>query len=511
MTGQHPRAAPPPTGSSATTSGSSALTQHDSTRHPRWLLPAGLVAVLMLWALLPWEWSLVDDALYVEQSRAARSADGLLGLFQMGWDMREADVGAGVFRPSFYAIEPWFYALPVAGARTLRLALFLLVLLAPAVLVRRLAGGRWALAVGTAVAVGLANRALYDQLFFPSLQELWGLAFIALGLLAPRPWLRTVAWVIAAGWKAPFAWLLLVYALSLAVRRRWLHAAVTAAAGLGSILYSAYLQRSGWYTAGYTFTFDDLPRIVESTVKWGAAPGLALIALAATRGRREGRDEGGAAVRARRDQLHDGYILLGTGLLYLATLTPWSPGSSYYFAPPIWLGATGLLLILVQHTSPRELAWPRWGAAAVAAACAAAVAFIGLRDGLLRNAFVVETRDFALSVSDERPLIAMNGCEASIRFQQLLTLRTDGRWQGRFSHGTAGEPSSCDPSFMTLQPGPPTFFAFAAPPAGESRSCAAYYVEGTDYPGLPHDAAWRVLRHTARGTVYATPCPAERP
>jgi hypothetical protein len=107
----------------------------------------------------------------------------------------------------------------------------------------RLAMGLWA---GAAVAV---DSSLYAGLYYPSLQELSGLCLVALGLLARRrPVLRLLAFLAAAWFKAPFAWLLVAYGLLLLRHRqtRRLGAAYTAL-GAGTLVILAWVARTGVY------------------------------------------------------------------------------------------------------------------------------------------------------------------------------------------------------------------------------------------------------------------------
>src|SRR5204863_2081758 len=124
-------------------------------------------------------------------------------------------------------------------------------------LVRRSAPGR--AAVVWMGAVLAADPSLYRGVWYLSLQELSGVCFVGLGLTSRRPGWRLAAFVTAAWFKAPFAWLLVGYGALLLVRRtgRWWGAAFVAS-GAVTLAAATVFARSGSYTAGLGYGADRL-------------------------------------------------------------------------------------------------------------------------------------------------------------------------------------------------------------------------------------------------------------
>jgi hypothetical protein len=299
-----------------------------------------------------------------------------------------------------------FYLLNPAVAHGLRLAMFLAVVLIPAI---RL--GRYPLAVLLAAAVLAANATLYLGLSYLSLQELSGLALISLGLLSDGPIRRSLLWLGAAWFKTPFVWLFLAWSVYLLFRRkRW--AWINIAVGLATVAVATVVSRHGDYTRGLGLA--NVSHAIKTAIPLFFWPGLV----------------GLAAVVAIRPKLRTlgwsdpiAWVFLSGGALYLANLLPWGQAGSYYGAPAIWMLSVGVLYILLR-ADRSDVAWAR-----PVTAAAAAVALVGsgyvaqkmTRQQLNRNAAVVGVVRWASTVP-ESETIAMNTEEGALRLQELLLL-----------------------------------------------------------------------------------------
>jgi len=88
-------------------------------------------------------------------------------------------------------------------------------------------------------------------LFFVSLQELSGAAFIGLGLMFRPGWARVSLWTVAAWFKSPFSWILIAEALVLWRAGKRAQAIVSGTLGIGTLVTAAVFARFGDYTARY--------------------------------------------------------------------------------------------------------------------------------------------------------------------------------------------------------------------------------------------------------------------
>jgi len=327
-------------------------------RWPRVVWLACGLGALVGYATLPWEWSFIDDtgalAILHGQQDAHGTLGGILGAAHVWYRL---DLDWGLFRPA------WPLAL-VPRARP--------------VLV-------WA------AAVVAANVSLYRGLWYVSLQELSGLCFVGLGLLARRrPWLRLVCFLCAAWFKAPYAWLLVGYGALLLFRRgtRWwgLASAVLGVATLGTAVVFA---RSGSYTAGLEFGAQ---RVLDNVHTAGVALAPVVVVLVA----------GAVALRVRPawrdvDPLGPGLVLGGLG--YAANLLPWQTGV-HYASPYVYLIGVGVLVVLAPGARAAVARWWLAGGLAVAVVVALLAVFAGGRYVYRNAATTTGLRDCLLDLPD---------------------------------------------------------------------------------------------------------------
>lgn len=235
-----------------------------------------LTLVLVAWSLLPWEWSLIDDPGLVLSVRSAIDDHGaVLGPLVHIWRMVETDLSWGLFRPAYWIYPSLVYALPIGPAHAVRLLLLIVAVAGPVVAVRR-SGAGWPLVWASLFIVGTSSSVLVRGLFNVSLQELSGAAFVGLGLMAVSPRLRIAAWLVAAWFKAPFAWLLVGEAVALWRRGERRPAAVSGGLAAVTLALGFIFSRNGTYTAGYT---DGMIGRAIANLPDLATPTLLLVAI----------------------------------------------------------------------------------------------------------------------------------------------------------------------------------------------------------------------------------------
>jgi hypothetical protein len=265
-----------------------------------------------------------------------------------------------------------------------------------------------------------ANRAIFTGIWYPSLQELSGLCFVGLGLLARRrPWLLVVCWIVAAWFKSPFAWLLLGYGVLL-IRRRdtRVAGALAIAAATPTLVVAALLARVGHYTNDVASIAPAVLRAhVDSALGLLGPPALVLLA-------------GAIALRSRIHRYPDPLplaLLIG-GAAYLANMTPWRT-DAYYAGPYLYLLTLGALLILRDVQVPAgRIPLKTLGLLAVPLLVAIEVAGSSLLDGWYTNANVTGLRDCALRLPPAS-VVGYNRVEGWIRLDGIIRRRSP-QWSG---------------------------------------------------------------------------------
>ncbi len=429
----------------------------------RWLVALGavLLAGVVAVGFLPWEWSFIDDGNLITRTQLARTVNGpvsgTLGYIVDGWHY---DLSWGLFRPVFWVFIPFFYLLPVGAAHALRAAMLVTAVAGAMVAVsrghqgpQRLVPVFWA---GLAV---LADTSIFAGVYYPSTQELTGLSLLGLGLFARRrPALRLVAWLCAAWFKAPFAWLLLAYGLLLLWRRRdrVLGLAYTVL-GAGTLAVLALAARTGSYSQGnLSFTWQVFRLNLTKAAGLAGPAVIVLLVGALLLGarfslgglRRPGRDDPPGP-----DPLAAALLLGGLG--YLANLIFWRTGSYYAsgFIYPLTVGT----LLAVRQVAP--LSRVRLAAAlAVPALVAAPTIRTGLRDTWQHNQQVVGLRDCVLGLPGA-PVIGYNRGEAWQRLD-FVAHQAEPDWPGRVVRvangatvSTGGEPDVSRFDYFIWEPG----------------------------------------------------------
>jgi hypothetical protein len=264
---------------------------------------------------------------------------------------------------------------------------------------------------------------LFAGVWYPSLQELSGLCFVGLGLLAwRRPWLVAGCWLVAAWFKTPFAWLLLAFGLLLLLRRGTrIVGAVSTLTAAGTIAAAVQFARTGWYTRSFTANgFDTMDERVGEAVRALLRPGVVVLLGALLLLPR---------LRVRIDPRDPQWPLLAGGIGYLANLLPWRI-DGYYAGPFVFLLSIGTLLLLRDI---RPLSRARLGVALILPALVAAHGFgRTFQQGWNTHATVTGLRDCVLRLPGNAT-VGFNREEGSFRLDAIVRRNAPG-WTGRIAH-----------------------------------------------------------------------------
>lgn len=233
----------------------------EQKRLPKWLIWVGVayaLCLLILWITTAWEWSTIDDAGYAVRSLSNNGEFGIVGgVFHTLIDELHGAGDSGLFKPSQWVYDSTVYLATPSLVASLRLTMLFLATMGPVYYCAR--KGIRGTALGfTMLVMLIGSSGLIVGVSFMSLQELSGAAFIGLGLAINRRGVRIACWLIAAWFKAPFAWLLIGYSIPLwrAGRKKW--AVLAALLGIGTIATAGVLGRNGSYTARFYRTTTGL-------------------------------------------------------------------------------------------------------------------------------------------------------------------------------------------------------------------------------------------------------------
>jgi hypothetical protein len=422
------------------------------------LMAAAVVAFL----IKPWEWGMMDDTNFYLRLRGSISECGpVKGVFCNFMQLFRDDAGWGLFRPSWWAYASLIYLTSPKIAYTIRVLMLFFTVIAPLIyLVRatKTKPDRYFLFFATLAL--LANRAMYEGISYISLQELSGCFFVALGIY--WGWARTwrgnevftlACFFVAAFFKAPFVWLIIFYSLYLATVKK---SRVTAIVSL--ILSFAFLFIvSNWAKNGtYTSRFN--PLLLENWLRslrefWRPAAYVAAIfALFLFTWRKSFALNMGKFTAAD----YHGLILFCGGTLYFLNLLPWGAGG-YYFMSPVYLWTTGALFILGPRFSDTKNRYT--SAKILTLSLISIVCFLAAGKGFMmifwRDAGLRQTRDWALSLPRQGLVIGCSAEEPTARFDQLMRMRTDFKWENKMVHVPEGvDPQERLDFYMVFREGP---------------------------------------------------------
>jgi hypothetical protein len=232
--------------------------------------------------------------------------------------------------------------------------------------------------------------------------------------------------------KTPFVWLFLAWGVHLILVRRTKLGATVLAVGAATVILAAICARRGTYSETFVVSADKIEMSLHSSISlfyWPVLVGvLCLIAL---------------RPRLSTVNWRDSLALMFAfgGALYMANLLPWGSLDVYYGSPVIWM----LSAAAVRLISTAELrGWSggfRFVAPAALVVAVLATGYLVHKIAIAqlhRNQAVVNMRDFALGLPDNRPVVAINGPEAAERLQQIVQFhRPD--WGGSVIYVDAAE------------------------------------------------------------------------
>ena len=409
-------------------------------RHRLALVIALLVITLTaIWMSLDWIWSTIDDPGFVLSFQDLDAKHGFLGARALqAYQMFTSDLNWGLFRPSYWLYPSAIYGLPVSVVHGIRLLMLLAALAGPIIALRRMGRSTITLIMAGLIIVAAGSQ-LSNGLFFLSLQELSGAAFIGLGLMTKRPWLRIILWTFAAWFKSPFSWLLIAEAIVLWRSGRRGYAIASMSIGIGTLTTAALFARHGSYTEKYGL---DLWRILTNASKlvevWTALVLLMVLWwLAATKTTLN---------------LNSQAFVFGFGFVgYTTQMLPWSV-TGYYMGPIIFLFGVFLVSML---TNPVPMPWWRSALALSGPLIIGIYVFRQpIAQGLETNQALIDINECIVRESPVNAVIAghmdyLTTTEGVVRIQQNAVL-TDPSWTGSVELQNPENPDALPPGVNTF-------------------------------------------------------------
>ena len=300
-------------------------------------IAAVVIGLIIIWLLIDWEWSTVDDpGQVILLAREIQASGWLAGMTSRSSQLMNGDIGGGIFRPAAWVYPVLVYQLPVEWAHVVRLVMVLVAIAGPIAFYRR-AGASPQFTVFALILMIGASSTLYEGLFLISIQELGGAACIGLGLLLPWRSTRVIAFLLAALFKPPFAWFLVSYGAYLWLQRRKPEAAISSALGIGVLAVSTLIATASGVTESYPL--DPLNPALWNQVAKLIEPMNALLLVSVL---------WWAVVSQARLHVSKETLFFGFAwLAYTAQMLPW--GISAYYMGPISYTFGLLLLSLLDR------------------------------------------------------------------------------------------------------------------------------------------------------------------
>jgi hypothetical protein len=205
-----------------------------------------------------WSWGPVDDPGQVMAMQGLIAQHGYVGgISSRVAELANGDFVGGVFRPLAWIYPALIYSLPSGLAHLIRIAMLVVIVVAPVIYVRR--KGQQPSSVLLLVFIVSFDGAatLIQGVTLLSIQEVGGAFFVAIGLLSSNKYARLIFWVLAAFFKGPFAWILIGYAIFHWKRGDKKLAASSAFLGIAVLLTNVLWSLGGTYSGRYiTDPFD---------------------------------------------------------------------------------------------------------------------------------------------------------------------------------------------------------------------------------------------------------------
>jgi len=341
--------------------------------------------------------------------------------------------------------------------------MFLVAIIGPLVFLHR-KGRDTKQLVFAAVTLGIAAAPLSRGLFFLSLQELSGAAFIGLGLMARGPIFRTVLWTIAAWFKSPFSWLLIGYAVILWRKGERKLAVVNAAIGISTLGIAVFIAREGNYTSPRVR--DGIWQILDAAYNNGLRvfeTPTALLLLTViwwvlwTKGSLRWRPMG---------------IVLGFGWVgYTAQMTQWEV-TSYYFGPILFL--LGVFLVFTLRNKVQVVGPQLWLAFTLPLLVLIVQLGGAIQDGLKTNGTLISIENCILQLGPRDyelagEMLNVVTPEGAIRIQENMMLR-ENSWTGRVTFPASQDSADQNPEYLILVGDSPAPAGFSSVPSCSSST-----------------------------------------
>ena len=205
-----------------------------------------------------WSWGPVDDPGQVIAMQGLINQNGYFGgIASRVAELASGDFVGGVFRPLAWIYPAFIYSLPSGLAHLIRIAMLVVIVVAPVIYVRR-KGQQPSSVLLLVFIVSFAGAAtLIQGVTLLSIQEVGGAFFVAIGLLSSNKYARLIFWVLAAFFKGPFAWILIGYAIFHWKRGDKKIAASSGFLGIAVLLTNVLWSLGGSYSGRYiTDPFD---------------------------------------------------------------------------------------------------------------------------------------------------------------------------------------------------------------------------------------------------------------
>lgn len=359
------------------------------------------IALLAVWTFaIEWEWSFIgDDASWVQRVRNSVAAGNSLSpiLQAPGWSWSEA-TSWGLFRPTSIVYYSLVYQLPVEFAHFIRLAMFLTALATPLILVYRNNGsGFRAWPMVWVLGLGFANYSMAYGAYFVSLSELTAIFLVAIGLLVPNKYAKVLFFLLAALAKAPFIWLVLIYAIYLIWQKTYKTTGIIALLiCLSSLIIIIYASQVGSYTSSLTFNPWHFLKNLEQLGTYGVSFLIVLLV-------------GIFVFLSNLKPTPLSYVLLLGAILFTGNLLAWN--TIGYYNAPIWFLITCAMATAFKPTLS-DTFHPNLVSRGALTLCLAGSVLISVEtfrvDVFGRNTMVIEAREWVATEADQNTKIALS-------------------------------------------------------------------------------------------------------
>jgi hypothetical protein len=369
-------------------------------KHIYWVCGiSAVIALLAVWTFaIEWEWSFIgDDVRLVQATRSSLGSGGVIQLAKDSWQYLNNDLSS-FFRPVSSLYPQALYLLPPHLARGVRLLLILVsfwaVLRITLTTARPIWGNPFSLWV---LSLLLANTSLYYGLWAPSLQELTGIFFLSLFLLAKNVYLKALLLILASLTKEPFIWLPLIYSFFLfrAAKERTFAIALGAFSAL-LITLMIFFTTQGSYVQGNLQLFNPWHWQVNLNALMTAGSLFSIILIV------------GLLLFRQNIKLNSESLLLGVfAVSYACSLILYS-ANGYFPAPVFFMITASVAFMLTLGDASKKSTLPHMGLVLVCLFVSTIWAFEFIKSEVLdKNQMVVELRDWIINVVPEQATVSL--------------------------------------------------------------------------------------------------------